>query len=100
MRGEALVGDSVVYMSISGDMKTPLSFAIEREGEFIAMTGDVLTYGANNVSGTPEEPTRISFAPVSLPAQEGWYTLQGVRLQSRPTKGGVYIYNGHKRIIR
>ena len=100
VRGEALVGDSVVYMSISGDSKAPLSFAIEREGEIIAMTGDVLTYGADNVSGTPDEPTRISFAPVSLPAQEGWYTLQGIRLQSRPTKGGVYIYNGHKRIIR
>ena len=100
VRGEALVGDSVVYMSISGDSKAPLSFAIEREGEIIAMTGDVLTYGADNVSGTPDEPTRISFAPVSLPEQEGWYTLQGIRLQSRPTKGGVYIYNGHKRIIR
>ena len=100
VRGEALVGDSVVYMGISGDSKAPLSFAIEREGEIIAITGDVLTYGADNISGTPDEPTRISFAPVSLPAQEGWYTLQGVRLQSRPTKGGVYIYNGHKRIIR
>ena len=100
VRGEAIVGDSVVYMSISGDSKAPLSFAIEREGEIIAMTGDVLTYGADNVSGTPDEPTRISFAPVSLPEQEGWYTLQGIRLQSRPTKGGVYIYNGHKRIIR
>ena len=100
VRGEALVGDSVVYMSISGDSKAPLSFAIEREGEIIAMTGDVLTYGADNISGTPDEPTRISFAPVSLLPQEGWYTLQGIRLQSRPTKGGVYIYNGHKRIIR
>ena len=99
VRGEALVGDSVVYMSISGDYKAPLSFAIEREGEIIAMTGEVLSYGANIISGTPEEPTRISFAPVSHLPQEGWYTLQGIRLQNKPTKSGVYIYNGHKRII-
>ncbi len=100
VRGEAFVGDSVVYMSISGDSKTPLSFAIEREGEIVAMTGDVLSYEANKVSGTPDEPTRITFAPVSVTPQEGWYTLQGIRLQGKPAKSGVYIYNGHKRIIR
>ncbi|MBQ2589966.1 MAG: hypothetical protein II576_12000, partial [Prevotella sp.] len=33
IRGEALSIDSVFYMSIAGDQKAPLAFAIEREGE-------------------------------------------------------------------
>ena len=28
--------------------------------------------------------------------QEGWYTLQGVKLDSAPTQKGIYIYNGKK----
>ena len=100
VRGEALVGDSVVYMSISGDARVPLSFAIERDGQIVATTGDVLTYEANAVSGTPDLPTRINFNPADNLPKEGWYTLQGVRLQSRPAKSGVYIYNGRKHIIK
>lgn len=98
--GEVADADSVVYMSISGEGNEPLSFAIEREGEIIATTADVMTYQPNAVSGSPLEPTHISFVPMAPVAQEGWYTLQGVRLQSKPVKGGVYIYNGHKRIIK
>ena len=98
--GEVADADSVVYMSISGEGNEHLSFAIEREGEIIATTADVMTYQPNAVSGSPLEPTHISFVPMAPVAQDGWYTLQGVRLQSKPVKGGVYIYNGHKRIIK
>ena len=100
VRGEALVGDSVVYMTISGDQQTPLSFAIERDGEIVAVTGNVMTFRANAVSGSPDKPTLISFEPVSLLPQEGWFTLQGARLKGRPARRGVYIYNGHKQMIR
>ena len=31
---------------------------------------------------------------------EGWYTLQGVRLNSRPTQPGMYINNGKKVIVK
>ena len=27
---------------------------------------------------------------------EGWYTLQGVKLESAPTQKGIYIFNGKK----
>ena len=100
VRGEALVGDSVVYMTISGDQQTPLSFAIERDGEIVALTGNVMTFRPDAVSGSPDKPTLISFEPVSLLPQEGWFTLQGTRLKGRPAKRGVYIYNGHKQMIR
>ena len=31
---------------------------------------------------------------------EGWYTLQGVKLDSAPTQKGIYIYNGKKVAIK
>ena len=31
---------------------------------------------------------------------EGWYTLQGVKLDSAPTQKGIYIYNGKKIAIK
>jgi hypothetical protein len=33
-------------------------------------------------------------------AGAGWYDLQGRKLQAKPTKKGVYIYNGNKRVIK
>ena len=36
---------------------------------------------------------------VAMPA-EGWYTLNGVKLQSMPTEKGVYINNGKKVVIK
>lgn len=31
---------------------------------------------------------------------ESWYTLQGIRLNSRPTKQGIYVHNGRKEIVK
>ena len=31
---------------------------------------------------------------------DGWYTLDGVRLDSKPTQKGVYINNGKKVAIK
>ncbi len=33
-------------------------------------------------------------------AGAGWYDLQGRKLQAKPTKKGVYIHNGNKRVIK
>ena len=99
LRGAAtMTTDSLFYMSIAGDRQEHLSFAIEREGEIIATTPELLTYQSNAVMGKPGAPTHINFTHVELP-QHGWYTLDGIKLNSRPTKKGVYIYNGKKRVI-
>ena len=90
--------DSVFYMSVAGDVKQPLYFAIEREGEIIATTGEILLFESNAVMGTPDAPTRIDFTRRDIP-QHGWYTIDGIRLQTRPVKKGVYIYNGQKRVV-
>ena len=31
---------------------------------------------------------------------EAWYTLNGVRLNGKPTKKGIYINNGKKIVIK
>ena len=36
----------------------------------------------------------------AVPAAEGWYTLNGVKLQGVPTEKGVYINNGKKVVIK
>lgn len=37
---------------------------------------------------------------VAQAESDAWYTLRGVRLDSKPTKSGIYIYKGKKVIIR
>lgn len=36
----------------------------------------------------------------STMSDDGWYTLQGVKLNGKPTEKGVYIYNGKKVVIK
>ncbi|MBO4315376.1 MAG: hypothetical protein J5867_05370, partial [Prevotella sp.] len=91
--------DSIFYVSIGGDRQQGLSFAIEREGEIIATATDALSFYANAVVGKPSAPTTIDFTRVEV-AQEGWYTMQGYKLPGRPTKKGVYIYNGKKKVVK
>ncbi len=97
--GEADFDDNgIFYMSIGGDRQCPIWFAIEREGDIIAATSEILKYETNAVVGTPTSPTRINFTHHHLP-QTGWYTLQGIKLPARPTKKGIYILNGKKVVI-
>ncbi len=97
---ESLTTQPVFFLSIEGDEDVPLSFAIERGGEIIATTGEVNTYRANAVIGTPKVPTQISFVPIDQLPQQGWYTLEGIKLQQTPKKSGVYIFNGKKKVVR
>jgi hypothetical protein len=110
--GGEVVGESVVstspadaqrplfYLSIDGDMTAPLSFAIEREGDIIATTGDVMTYEANAISGSPTNPTKINFTQRDMIHTDGWYTVAGVKLNGKPSQNGVYIFNGKKQVIK
>ena len=99
LRGAAtMTADSLFYMSIGGDKEQGLSFALEREGEVIATTAEVITYKTNAVVGRRNSPTNINFTRVELP-QHGWYTLEGIKLNKRPVKKGVYIYNGKKIVV-
>ena len=32
--------------------------------------------------------------------QHGWYTVEGYKLDGKPARKGVYIYNGKKQVIK
>ena len=91
------------YLNIGSDSNNgeTLTFAIERDGETIAMTGSHISYAANRVIGTPEEPTAINFMALDQMPHDGkWYTTSGIQLQQKPTRSGLYIYNGKVKTIK
>ncbi len=49
-------------------------------------------YGGNDTTGIDD----VMIAPNS----DVWYDLSGRRLQSKPSKGGLYIHNGRKIVIK
>ncbi len=88
-----------LYLSIAADAKTSIWFAIERDGDIIATTSELMQYKANAVIGSPDEPAQISFTKTSSDNGK-WYTVSGVQLPTRPTAAGVYIFNGKKIVIQ
>ena len=68
------------------------------------MTG-VLTHPANAranqlMMDEEEETTAIDAPEVSVERKvEGWYTLQGVKIE-QPSRPGIYIFNGKKVVVR
>lgn len=95
--------DQNYYLNIGSDANNgeTLTFAIERDGETIAMTGSHISYAANKVIGTPEEPTAINFTALDeMPHDGKWYTTSGIMLQEKPTRAGMYIFNGQVQIIK
>ena len=53
----------------------------------VSRNGDVEAIGTLNM-----ETGKMSF--------EGWYTLDGVRLDGKPSTKGIYINNGKKSVIK
>ena len=109
--------DPIFYLTIGGNggKEAPsgavggssIWFAIERDGVIVASTGKMMTFHANDVLGTPDEPFVISFGDatgfdfVNGEYEPGkWYTVSGVQLPARPKKKGVYIYNYRKVVIK
>ena len=54
----------------------------------------VLNFGDGLVTGISSVEDR------SLAADESWYTLQGVRLDSKPTLRGIYLRKGRKVVVK
>jgi len=54
--------------------------------------GYILSFG--------DEPTGISSLPDDTTESGAWYTISGIRLNGKPTTGGLYINNGKKVIIK
>ena len=99
LSGSAAETPEPLYLSIASDAKQGIWFAIERDGEIVAATGEMMTFQANAVIGTPDEPTAINF--VKTDYEDGkWYTISGLQLLKKPTQKGVYIFNGKKVFVK
>ena len=88
------------FLSIGKAADHTVLFALERDGEIVATTQQTIPYQENAVLGTLQVPTVISFLPMTDAAQSGWYTLQGMKLQKRPTRAGIYLLDGKTVIIK
>jgi hypothetical protein len=58
-------------------------------GALARITAFSIDFGDNEITG-------IIKADASLSTPSVWYTIDGRKLQGKPTKSGVYINNGHK----
>lgn len=47
-----------------------------------------------------DEGTTTGIRPALINRNEGWYTINGIRLNGRPKEKGIYIHNGRKEVIR
>ncbi len=89
----------VNYLSIAGDTQQGIWFAIERDGEIVASTGEAMSFKANAVIGSPDEPTAINFVRTTYENGK-WYTINGMVLQQKPKRKGLYIFNGRKVVVK
>lgn len=99
--GAATAIDSVFFMSINGDIEAPVTLAIERDGDIIAVAAENITYIPDANCGTLEHPTQLHFIFDDDPVVgDGWYSVFGYKLNGKPQNKGIYIHNGKKQIIR
>ena len=90
------------YLNIGSDRQPAgtFTFALERDGEIIAMTGSHLDYQADQLLGTPSEPTAISFTSLDeMPHDGKWYSVAGIKYDQRPAVAGMYVHNGKAVVV-
>ena len=81
---------------ISGLTAIPLSWTVA----YLNITaGTQARITVEEADGTVTAISNINAEGVAVPA-EGWYTLNGVKLQGVPTEKGVYINNGKKVVVK
>jgi len=97
--GELQPAGGLFFLSIAGDSKQAIWFAIERDGEIVASTGEVMTFKTNDIIGRPDEPTAINFVHTAYENGK-WYTISGIQLPKKPVQKGLYIYNNQKVLIK
>ncbi|MBR6195278.1 MAG: hypothetical protein IKQ58_07390, partial [Prevotella sp.] len=118
LSGSAAEESEPLYLNIGGEKQADLWFAIERDGDIVASTGNVLTFRVDDVVGSPDEPFALRFAASATGISatlndkgemrnDEYYDLQGRRMKRSMVNGhrsmikkGVYIHNGNKVVIK
>ena len=62
----------------------------------------VTAVSATNIAISLDTPTGISLTPDTSVTddQSGYYTLDGIKLDGKPIKKGMYIHNGKKEVVK
>ena len=55
---------------------------------------------SKDFSFTIDDSNAINTTKIDSPSDNTWYTINGYRLNKKPTKPGIYIMNGKKIIIK
>ena len=105
-------GESIMFMGVGADGHYTFLTAMDGGQPYditVNSTRAYLDFSASGMTrptilveeadGSTTAITNISVDGVAMNA-EGWYTLNGVKLQSMPTQKGVYINNGKKVVIK
>ena len=77
----------------------PATSAILELSDDFAASGNAPVILIEEADGSTTVIRNINAEGVAVPA-EGWYNLNGVKLQGAPTEKGIYINNGKKVIIK
>ena len=102
------------YLLVAGEGSgQPMEIRANINGNIMTVC-NTLTYTSDGSIGTPWEPfvidindpsgindSQLSTVRSQLSMDDVWYTPQGIRYgTTRPTRPGVYLYNGKKVVIR
>ena len=95
---QALDDDGVVKVALDGDF---VKTAFPEQGG-VAFWGNggfkILAIGTTKDSVLPA--TDINEVTTGNETTDGWYTIDGIKLEGEPTTKGIYIVNGKKVIIK
>ncbi len=79
------------------------SYTLKANSAYLRLPAEVAPSEARALTMVFEEASGIYSATLNEKgelADDRWYTLDGVRLSSKPAKPGIYVNNGKKRVIK
>ena len=96
-----MVGSGAFKQAVSGGQ--PKSFNNKPLRAYFDLTATALTAAPmielQEADGSTTAISSISADGIAVEAN-GWYTVNGIRLEGAPTEKGVYIHNGKKMVIK
>lgn len=102
---EATTSDPFYYVNINGGLSLGTSITVGANRWIIRKAnkfGGTTSYGKASflVEGEDNSATTGIKNLASENAEKTWYTLDGVKLNGKPSKKGVYMVNGKKTVIQ
>ena len=95
-----LANGKKVFLTIHGDHDATIALVLQRDGEIIATASDMIGYKSNEVVGTGDEPTAITFSSESVNTGnaigniKAIYSINGMKIGTKrlnAVPAGTYI---------